>query len=76
MVGYDYSFERDDDLEVSSMSTIGSWRRKGLTILLSTILLLVAIFVVIVLFNEYSESDLPTETTEADELGGQQVTRN
>jgi TRAP-type C4-dicarboxylate transport system permease small subunit len=64
MVSYDYSFERDDDIGVSAMSTIGSWKRKGLTILLSAILLLFAIFVIIVLFNEYSESWNESETEE------------
>ena len=65
MVYYDNSFERDDDVGVLSMSVIGSWRRKGLTILLSVILLLLAVFVVIVLFNiMYSESSSATETEE------------
>ncbi len=66
MVYYDNSFERDDDVgPLSAMSTIGSWRRKGLTILLSGILLLLAVFVVVVLFNNM-ESDSDTET-EADQ---------
>ncbi len=64
MVYYDNSFERDDDIgQLSAMSTIGSWRRKGLTILLSAILLLLAVFVVVVLFNNM-DSDLNTETEE------------
>jgi hypothetical protein len=61
MVYYDNSFERDDDIgPLSAMSTIGSWRRKGLTILLSAILLLLAVFVVLVLFNNM-DSDANTE---------------
>ena len=55
-------WSRDDDIgPLSAMSTIGSWRQKGLTILLSAILLLLAVFVVVVLFNNM-DSDSNTET--------------